>query len=454
MNSLVALTQRISQLSVRGQVLSARKIFDQMSVRDSVCWNVMIRCYVENKMVEDARELFDKMPERTSVSWNTMITGYIKMERVHVALKLFVVMPHKDVVAWTAMVTGLCRVPMVDEAWRLFKQMPHANPVSWSSMVSGFQQQGFPIQSLLAFREMLSAGIQPTSHSFTNTLSACADLAMASLSEQVYCQLLKRGFHHNTHVRNSAISMFVKAGSFNYARAIFMDMDQPDRVSWNAMITGFAQHGYGLEAIMTFHQMQKARVSPDSISYMGVLQGCSHCGLVHEGRRYFLSMEKDHGILPGVEHFSSMLDIYARAGQIEEAYEVILDMPFEPTAVFWRTLLSGCRIWGHVELGVHAAEQILKLEPYSSSACAMVINILSLAGKWEAVAEMRRRMRETEARKESGFSWIDIKGRNFLFTTGDTSHLEGDQILWMVELNAYDIARYNLRLDEFLDGLD
>ncbi|KAK6147001.1 hypothetical protein DH2020_017913 [Rehmannia glutinosa] len=423
-----------------------------MGVRDSVSWNVMIRCYLENEKVENARELFDRMPERTSVSWNTMIMGYIKAGKTHLALKLFVVMPDKDVVSWTAMVTGLCQASQVDEAWRLFKQMPEPNAVSWSSMVSGFQQHGFSNESLHAFREMLLPGNKPTSHLFTSVLSACADLAMVSISEQVYCQILKRGFHRNTHVGNSAISMFVKTGSFHHARLVFLNLDKPDRVTWNAMITGFAQHGYGQEAMMIFHQMQKAQFSPDGISYMGVLHGCSHCGLVQEGKQYFQSMKTDYGIPPGVEHFSAMVDLYARAGMLKEAYKVILDLPFEPTAIFWRTLLNGCRIRGDVELGVSAAEQVLKLEPYNSSACLMVINIYALAGKWKEVAKMRQHMRDSETRKELGCSWIDIKGRSNLFTTRDEIHSEADQILSIVELLASDIARYYLRPEGFSDG--
>ncbi|PIM97177.1 hypothetical protein CDL12_30355 [Handroanthus impetiginosus] len=408
-------------------------------MRDSVSWNVMIRGYVKNGMVEHARELFDEMPEKTSFSWNTMIMGYIRAGKIHRALKLFVVMPDKDVVSWTVMVTGLCHASRVDEAWCLFKQMPQANAVSWSSMVSGFQQHGLPNESLNAFREMLLAGFQPTSHSLTSVLSACADLAMVSVSEHVYCQLLKRGFHDNTHVGNSAITMFIKTGSFHSARRIFLDLENPDRVSWNTMIMGFAQHGYGVEAIMIFRQMQKAQIKPDGISYMGVLLG----------RQYFQSMKMDHGISPKLEHFAAVVDLYARAGKLKEAYKVVTDMPFEPTTIFWRTLLHGCRIWGDIEMGVHAAEEILKLEPRNTSACLMVVNIFALSGKWNEVAKIRQHMRNTEVKKELGCSWINIKGRNHFFTTRDEVHPEGDRIFEVVELLAYDIKRYYLRFEEF-----
>ncbi|XP_073135402.1 pentatricopeptide repeat-containing protein At2g13600-like [Henckelia pumila] len=411
-----------------------------MGVRDLISWNVMIRCYAENGMVENARELFDAMPERSSFSWNTMIMAYTVAERIYMAFKLFVIMPDKDVMSWTGIITGFCRVSLVDDAWKLFKQMPDANAVSWSCIVSGFQQNDFANESLMVFKEMLLVGIHPTPHSFSSVLSACADLAMVSMSEQVYCQLLRRGFLGNTNVGNSAISMFVKVGSIHHARAVFLDLDKPDLVSWNAMITGFSQHGYGIEAMMAFHQMQKARFCPDSISYMGVLHGCSHCGFVEEGKQYFLSMKMDSGISPGAEHFSIMVDLYARAGKLEEAYTVIKELPFEPKSIFWRALLNGCRIWGDIKLGVSAPEQILKLEQFNSGACLMVINIMVLAGKWKEVATMRRFMKETGVKKELSCSWIDTSGINHLFTTGDKKHSKGDQIFQIIELLAYDGA--------------
>ncbi|KAL8050492.1 hypothetical protein ABFS82_06G085500 [Erythranthe guttata] len=455
MKPLVVLTQKISQLSLRGQIADARKIFDQMSVRDSVSWNVMTRCYIENNLIDDARELFDEMPERTSVSWSTMIMGYAKAGKTHIAHKLFVVMPDKDVVSWTAMVTALFHASRVDDAWRLFTQMPFPNAVSWSSVVSGFQQQGFANQSFHAFKEMLCTGIQPNSHSFTSILSACADLSMATVSEQVFSQLLKRGFQSDTHVANSAISTFFKTGNFNDARLVFSEMDKPDRVTWNSMIMGFSQHGYGLEATMLFHQMQKARFLPDSISYVGVLHGCSHCGFLEEGIRYFNSMIRDSGISPGVEHFSTMVDLYARGGKIEEAYRLMVAMPFEPTIVFWRALLSGCMTNRDLGLGVYAAEKMLEIEPVSSSGCLMAVNVFALAGKWDDVAETRKRMREEGGgRKELGCSWIDIKGRNYLFSRGDLIHSEADQFLPIVDLLVYDIATYFLTMEESLDGLD
>ncbi|XP_059667639.1 pentatricopeptide repeat-containing protein At4g02750-like [Cornus florida] len=437
---VVTLTKIMSDYSLRGEVDHAKKIFEQMGHRDPVSWNVMIKCYIENNRVGDARELFDEMPEKSSVSWNSMIMAYAKERKTHIALKLFVVMPDKDVVSWTAIVTALSQNWRIKDAWGLFKQMPEPNSVSWSSIISGFQQNGFPAETLSVFKEMLVVGMHPTSHSFTSALAASADLAMLSVSEQVYAQLLRRGFDSNLHIGNSAISMFVKSGSFDNAWRVFVDLPKRDHVTWNSMIMGFGQHGYGVEAVITFHQMQKALFLPDRISFLGLLHGCSHCGLVEEGKQYFNSMKMDYGIHPGPEHYASMVDLFARAGLLKEAYDSIMQMPNEITLIFWRTLLNGCRVWGELELGLHAADRILELEPHNSSACLMIIDIYASTKRWTEVAEMRKQMREREAKGEMSCSWVEIKGKNHLFSTRDETHPESNCIYSILELLSSDIA--------------
>ncbi|XAR68144.1 hypothetical protein NMG60_11003173 [Bertholletia excelsa] len=438
----VTLTKRISEYSIKGEVDEATKVFDQMECKDSVCWNVMIKGYVENNMISNARSLFDEMPDRNSFSWNTMIMAYAKERKAHIALKLFIVMPCKDVVSWTAIITALCEVSLVEDAWHLFRQMPNPNSISWSSVISGFQQNGLSAESLNVFREMLVQGVEPTSHSFTSALAASADLAMLSVSEQVYSQLLKRGFESNVHIGNSSISMFIKSGSFSNAMCVFLGIQWPNTVTWNSMIMGFGQHGYGIEAILFFHQMQKAHFLPDRISFLGVLYGCTHCRFIEEGKQYFRSMEVDYGILPGPEHYASMVDLFSRAGLLKEAYDTIMRMPYVPTPVFWKTLLNGCRIWGNLELAIYASDRLLELEPYNSTAWLMVIKIYASAGRWKEVMEMRRQMSEREARKELGCSWIEIEGKNHIFTAKDGTHSEVDRIYPILQLLSYDIAKY------------
>ncbi|KAI9109882.1 hypothetical protein K1719_018923 [Acacia pycnantha] len=57
-----------------------------------------------------------------------------------------------------------------------------------------------------------------------------------------------------------------------------------DNVSvWNAMISGLATHGLALDAFEVFSRMKMENIFPDSITYIGFLTACSHCGLPEEG---------------------------------------------------------------------------------------------------------------------------------------------------------------------------
>ncbi|KAF9596265.1 hypothetical protein IFM89_008500 [Coptis chinensis] len=403
------MTKMVSECSKKGEIDHARKLFDEMPKRDTVTWNIMIRCYIENDRIIEARELFDKMDEKSTVSWNSMVMAYTQERRLHIALKLFLAMPYKDVVSWTSIVTGFCRDSQIMDGYRLFMQMPVRNSVSWSSIISGFQQNGLGVETLCLFREMLCEGVVPTSHCFTSAFTACGELAVLSVGQQLYSQIVKRGFEDNVRVGNSVITMFMKSGSFDNARRVFIRVPLRNLVTWNSMIVGYGQHGYGMEAILVFHQMQKARFLPDDISFVGVIQGCTHCGFVEEAMKYFRSMQIDCGISPGPEHYACLVDVLARAGFLKEASEMIASMPFVPGPIFWRTLLNGCRIWGDLKLGVFAADWVLRMEPYNASAHLMVIDMYTTAGRLMEVFELRRLMKERGIRKDIAYSWVEFE---------------------------------------------
>jgi pentatricopeptide repeat protein len=95
------------------------------------------------------------------------------------------------------------------------------------------------------------------------------------------------------------MDMYVKCGSVEDGSLLFENMVERDCVSWNAMIVGYAQNGYGTEALQIFQKMLSSGEKPDHITMIGVLSllcACSHGGLVEEGRNYFHSMRTEHGL--------------------------------------------------------------------------------------------------------------------------------------------------------------
>ncbi|KAI3793302.1 hypothetical protein L1987_35919 [Smallanthus sonchifolius] len=89
-------------------VINARKVFDEMPVKNVVTWNAMIGVYMRNGATDTALCLFEKMSDRTAVPWIEMIAGYAKTGDIEMARCLFdrVPLSLKNVVTWTVMVDG------------------------------------------------------------------------------------------------------------------------------------------------------------------------------------------------------------------------------------------------------------------------------------------------------------------------------------------------------------
>ncbi|KAH7314459.1 hypothetical protein KP509_21G004000 [Ceratopteris richardii] len=60
-----------------------------------------------------------------------------------------------------------------------------------------------------------------------------------------------------------------------------------DVVTWNALITGFAEESLGEQALSYFEKMQSEGISRDVVSFLCILNLCSHLGLVEKGYEYF-----------------------------------------------------------------------------------------------------------------------------------------------------------------------
>ena len=79
-----------------------------------------------------------------------------------------------------------------------------------------------------------------------------------------------------------------------------------------------------------------------------VFFSCFHGGLVEEGLQLFLEMKRTFGVMPQIQHYGCIVDLLGRAGKLEEAYDFIMQMPINPDAVIWRSLLAACNIHGDV----------------------------------------------------------------------------------------------------------
>ncbi|CAN0917992.1 Pentatricopeptide repeat-containing protein ELI1, chloroplastic [Linum grandiflorum] len=83
--------------------------------------------------------------------------------------------------------------------------------------------------------------------------------------------------------------MYSKCGSLEEARQVFERTTYKDVVAWNSMIVGYSMHGFSKDALYLFSEMCRLGYKPTTITLIGVLNACTHAGLVSQGTYVLLS---------------------------------------------------------------------------------------------------------------------------------------------------------------------
>ncbi|KAK7308343.1 hypothetical protein VNO77_41945 [Canavalia gladiata] len=364
---------------------------------------------------------------------NAIITMYAKCGDSEKASLAFRLMPVRDTISWTAMIPAFSQNGDIDKAREFFNMMPERNVITWNSMLSTYIQHGFSEEGLKLYVLMRSKGVKPDWITFATSIRACADLAIIKLGLQVVSHAIKFGLSSDVSVANSIVTMYSRCGQIEEALKVFYSIHEKNLISWNAMMAAFAQNGLGRKVIETFEDMLKTECKPDHISYVAVLSGCSHMGLVVEGKQYFDSMTQVFGIYPTNEHFACMVDLLGRAGLLDEAKNLIDGMPFKPNAPVWSALLGACRIHHDSRLAEAAMKKLMELNVEDSGGYVLLANIYAESGELENVADMRRVMKVKGIHKSPGCSWIEVGNRVHVFTVDDTSHPQIKEIYIKLE---------------------
>ncbi|KAF3543258.1 hypothetical protein DY000_02008622 [Brassica cretica] len=398
---------------------------------DAFTYPSVIRACATSGLLQFGKQVHAYALRRQDFSFhldNSLVSLYYKCNKFVEARAIFDKMPAKDLVSWNALLSGYVSSGHIGEAKMLFKEMEEKNILTWMIMISGLADNGFGEEGLMLFSCMRKEGFEPCDYAFSGVIKSCAVLGAYCNGQQFHAQLVKIGFDSSLSAANALITMYAKCGVVEEARRVFITMPCQDSVSWNALIAALGQHGHGAEAVGVYEEMLKEGIKPDRITFLTVLTACSHAGLVDKGREYFDSMETVYCIPPGADHYSRLIDLLCRSGRFSEAESVIKSLPFEPTAQIWEALLSGCRVYGNMELGIIAAEKLFELIPEHDGTYMLLSNMYAATGKWEEAARVRKLMRDRGVKKELACSWIEVETQVHKFLVDDTSHPEAEAV--------------------------
>lgn len=467
-----------------GMVRAAKRLFDKMPERDFVSWNTMVKAYVQSGWFHEALRFYMEL-RRLDIGFNeysfagvltvcvklrdlwlakqlhcqvfllgflsnvvlssSIMDAYAKCGEIGDARRLFDEMKKRDVLAWTTLLSGYTKGGDMQSAREIFDAMPEKNSVSWTALIAGYAHNGMGHHALESFAEMIMLNVEPDQFTFSSCLFACASILSRDQGMQIHSHLIIVGIRPNVVVMSSLIDMYSKCGSLQVAKRVFDTMENKQHVVlWNTMISALAHHGCGKQAVKIYADMVRLGVKPDGVTFLVLINACSHSGLVQEGLCLFESMTSEYNIIPNQEHYASLIDLLGRSGCFDEMMNQLKKMPCKPDDHVWNALLGVCRIHGNVELGRIVARHLVELEPQSPAAYLLLSAIYAALGRWESAEEVRELMRARHVEKDQALSWLEIDRTLELDTKPNSLHYPERNTTSVLELLADGSSLYNV----------
>ncbi|CAN6542192.1 unnamed protein product [Malus baccata var. baccata] len=383
-----------------GRMEDASLMFDEITVRDVVCWTALIIGYVQNDEGEKGLEYLCEMHRVGSIgerpNFRTLEVGLQACGDLGAlvegrCLHGFVVKSGTgcsgDVKSLLLSMYSRCGTP--EESYLSFCDVENKDVISWTSVIGVYARSGLMTECLSLFREMHDSDIYPDeivvscvlsgfrNSSNVNEGKAFLGLVMRqnyALSQNIHSELLSlyckfelltlaeklfSGMQHQSkescytmlygYVANTLIDMYGKIGYLTIARRIF-SRTQKYIITWNSLISSHTHNGHYFEAIALFHKMIAENFMPNSATLVTVLSACSHLASLEEGKKVHCYIKERH-LEINLSLATALVDMYAKCGQLEKSREFFNSME-ERDVISWNVMISGYATHGHAESAI------------------------------------------------------------------------------------------------------
>ena len=268
----------------------------------------------------------------------------------------------KDIYLSNAVISMYAKCGSISEARKVFDELPIRNVVTWNSLIAGCACDDNDAFALNIFKKMQQDDVKPDVFTFSTLLNICSRVGSIQHGEIVHEQMLRSGIKLDVVIETILVDMYAKCGYLRDAQKILESMPHRDVMSYNALISAYTQHGHCKAAIECFNGLRERGLKPNADTYANILAACNHSGALLEARYFLKSMRDEEGIVLGIEHINSIIDLLARLGLLNEAEKLLETMPGVAGIIGWRSLLASCKTYGNPMLGRQCYDEAVSIE--------------------------------------------------------------------------------------------
>ncbi|MCO5599042.1 hypothetical protein L7F22_053141 [Adiantum nelumboides] len=384
-----------------GCIIDARKILDKIVYLDLMSVNVMLSGYAQHGLGEEANILFLNSQNEGLIPDKFTFTATLKAcasvawieEGTHVHVQFSSSGIALDSFMAITLVDMYVKCGQIGYARQVFHEMFERDAILWNSFLVGFIQEGNCQNAMGLYHQMHLEGVFADACTYVILLKACIGLAALVSGKQVHARLVKSSDEPNIHVRSSLVDMYSKCGRLESARKVFESTQCRDAISWNSIMTAYAQQGDSKEVFTLFKSMQEEGLKPSVVTLGCVLSACRRSSLIEDSCEYLKSLVVTYNIEPSAQHFGCIIELFATLGRLNEGADFLSKLPFKITVEPWITLLAACKVHGNVDVAECAFENIQRVEPGHVGAVVLLHNVYAAVKNWDAANSIRLRLR-------------------------------------------------------------
>ncbi|KAJ6322360.1 hypothetical protein OIU77_012258 [Salix suchowensis] len=369
-----------------GCLTDARKVFDDIPVRDLVSWSSIISCYVDKGEANEALELFRlSLHERVKLDWVIMLSvteACSKLGILKLAKSIHGYIVRRRVDTCEALDNSLIEMySSCDDlfsAERIFVNMANRTFISWTSMIYCYNRSDRFKEAFEIFVKMLDLKVEPNVITIMGVLKSCSGLSWLREGKLIHCYALKKGMTFQDDCLGPVlIELYAGCGKLGYCEKALHATGERNVVSWNTLISinvrqglGRQIHGYAIKRCILGEFVENA-----------------------------------------------LIGMYSRCGFSDSAYMIFNDIK-QKSSVAWNSIISGfvqsvqaCADmvylekgkWLHHKLILYGIENdILKSRTGDTGHYSLLSNIYAEIGNWAAREKTRGIMEHSGHKKVPG----------------------------------------------------
>ncbi|XVE71780.1 hypothetical protein DITRI_Ditri10aG0179100 [Diplodiscus trichospermus] len=244
----------------------------------------------------------------------------------------------QDTTTSNILINMYCKSGLLPCARKVFDEMPARSLVSWNTLIGSYAQNGEAQEALSLFKFMQREGNSFSEYTISSVLCACVAICAVFVCKQLHGFAIKAAIDSNIFVETALVDVYAKSGLLNDARWVFESMRERSVVTWSCMVVGYVKNELFEEALLLFRRAQITEVEHDQFIFSSIICGCAGLSALIEGKQVHAIIFKT-GFGSNIFVASSLIDMYAKCGSVEEAYTVFTGIE-EKNVVPWNTMIS------------------------------------------------------------------------------------------------------------------